>query len=41
MAWPEITEEERAAPLGDYEGCDIFTRRTLEDIVNTNEQLEE
>jgi len=38
--WGEIDSEELQAPLYEKSGCDILTRRTLEDIVNNNEMYD-
>jgi hypothetical protein len=38
--WTVIDEEQKQLPLGDFENCDIFTSKTLRDIVDNNELLE-
>ena len=30
--WTLIREDQKQLPLGDFEGCDIFTKETLRDI---------
>jgi hypothetical protein len=38
--WGEIDKEDLEAPLYEKAGCDILTRRTMEDIVNNNEKYD-
>jgi hypothetical protein len=38
--WTLIREDQKQLPLGDFEGCDIFTKETLRDIKDNNDLLE-